>query len=218
MVTGRPDEVPDAAPDEVRCDPLLRVLTGWLWLAGAGDVLCDPLLRVAIGAAEAVLCPLLVRCAPLARVATAAVPAVCAVRCPPLAAVRAVPRCPAITSAEEPRAPRSSAPGSWRITWIVRRITWVRTSTAGLRAASVAVDVPAAGLSANAARPPATAAMAIATMREYFLRIANASESWGRRDCAGCGLWGQPSEGKDSAKPTFFLGPRSDLFTREQQP
>src|SRR5512135_737884 len=62
---------------------------------------------------------------------------------------------------------------------MVRRITWVRTSRAGLRAASVAVDVPVAGLSANAARPPAIAAIAIATMREYFLRIAYASVSWG---------------------------------------
>jgi hypothetical protein len=178
-------------------------------------VVCDPLLRVATGAAEPVLCPPFVPCAPLARVATAAVPAVCAVRCPPLEVVLAFPPCPAITRAEELRTPRSSAPDSWRMTWIVRRITWVRTSTAGLRAASVAVDVPAAGLSANAARPPATAAMAMATMREYFLRIANASESLGRRDCGGCRVMGQPSEGKRSAKPTFFLGPPSDLFTRE---
>jgi hypothetical protein len=55
VLTGRPDEVPDAAPDEVLCDPLLRVLTGRLWLGGAEDVLCDPLPRVATGAAEAVL-------------------------------------------------------------------------------------------------------------------------------------------------------------------
>jgi len=52
------------------------------------------------------------------------------------------------------------------MTWIVRRITWVRTSTAGLRAARANVPVPAAGLKANAARPPALIAITTAAMRE----------------------------------------------------
>ena len=98
------------------CDPLLRVLTGWLEVAGAEAVLCDPLLRVLTGwlevaGVEAVLCD------PLARVATAvAVPAVWVEPCRPLAAVRAraCPVCPApaANTAEEPWDPRSLAPGS----------------------------------------------------------------------------------------------------------
>ncbi|HET7296674.1 MAG TPA: hypothetical protein VFI66_06000 [Gemmatimonadales bacterium] len=98
------------------CDPLLRVLTGWLEVAGAEAVLCDPLLRVLTGwlwlaGADAVLCD------PLARVATAvAVPAVWVEPCRPLAPVRAraCPLCPvpAAATAEKPCDPRSLAPGS----------------------------------------------------------------------------------------------------------
>jgi hypothetical protein len=135
----------------VLCEPLLRVLTGWLWAAGDGDAaaLCEPLLRVATGTADACDWPVPPACAPLARVAAA------------LGRAR-----PATTRAPEPREPRRRAPGSWRITWIVRRITCVRTSTAGLRAARIAVLLLGAGLKASAARPPAVTAMTTAATRE----------------------------------------------------
>jgi hypothetical protein len=103
------------------------------------------------------------------------------------------------------------------MTWIVRWITWVRTSIAGLRAARVAVDVPVAGLSANAAKPPAAAARTIAAIRECLLRIGSASDSWGRGDSAVRRVTNAASEGKHLANPTIFLARRSDLFTRGQQ-
>jgi hypothetical protein len=44
-VTGRADE----PFDDVPCDPLVRVVTGWLAWAGAGAELCEPLVRVVTG-------------------------------------------------------------------------------------------------------------------------------------------------------------------------
>jgi hypothetical protein len=131
-------------------------------------VLCEALLRVVTGTPEPVVVwPVLAPCPPLARVATAATDSPMAAWCLPLAAVLAWAWAwPAATTADTPREPRNGAPGSWRITWIVRRITWVRTSTAGLRDARVAVGVLAAGFSANAARPPVATAIAKAAARE----------------------------------------------------
>lgn len=99
---------------------------------------------------------------------------------------------------------------------MVRRITWVRTSMAGLRAARVPALCPGAGLKANAAKPPAVIAMTTAAIREYCLRIKNASESWDGRDCVGWRVMARPSQGKHSAKRTIFLAPASDPFTRGQ--
>lgn len=131
-------------------------------------MLREALLRVVTDTLEpAVVWPVLAPCTPLARVATAATGAPMGAWCLPLAAVLAWAWAwPATTIADTPREPRNGAPGSWRITWIVRRITWVRISTAGLRDARVAVGVLAAGFSANAARPQVATASAKAAARE----------------------------------------------------
>jgi hypothetical protein len=167
-----------AGAEGAPCDPLVRVLTGAL--AGAEGEPCDPLVRVLTGAlagAEGEPCD------PLVRVLTGALAGAEGEPCDPLVRVLtgalAVAACPALAP-PEPLAWKLAA-GSWRMMWIVRRITWVRTSTAGLRAASVPVVAPSDGLSANAARPPATSAMTAATNRERLVRMYLASESWGRR-------------------------------------
>jgi hypothetical protein len=85
---------------------------------------------------------------PLARVETApgALGPAPAPACEPLAPVRAALPAPGAAEAAWWE-PGNLAPGSCRITWIVRRMTWVRTSAAGLRAATAVGVLALEGLS-----------------------------------------------------------------------